>query len=310
MAVAYYTGGSSSSNSSEISTNGTSHLMYALAHTLCHRRNTCRGNKAAVNRAIMGHFVTGQQHLRMGKCHVAQQEQTFIVVKMTIPLVQSLLHYAFPTQLQQEAPNSTRGHPNHHIHKQLYEEHEAKASLFGLTLLPLIHDCNEQDAKILYESVVTIGSTHNRDFQTILASKDVDGYYGTIKAALERNYECLGISCKDVGGVWDPSTKAYHKGAEPCDDSTAAGVDSDTEGSAFRDPIEGRDHMEGERGKVGLALTLLVGGIMFILVTAVLANRISTCHEIDTSTIAETEQFYDVDLGPALQDDGALRELS
>ena len=36
----------------------------------------------------------------------------------------------------------------------------------------------------------------------------------------ERNYECLGITCTDVGGIWDDASGVYISGAEPCKDGS------------------------------------------------------------------------------------------
>ena len=37
-----------------------------------------------------------------------------------------------------------------------------------------------------------------------------------VKAALERNYGCLAISCNDVGGVYDSSSGSFYEDASPC----------------------------------------------------------------------------------------------
>ena len=38
-----------------------------------------------------------------------------------------------------------------------------------------------------------------------------------VKAAFESTYSALGLSCADVGGLWD--TEGYFEGMEPCVDS-------------------------------------------------------------------------------------------
>ena len=51
----------------------------------------------------------------------------------------------------------------------------------------------------------------------MLPGKATTGSYEVVKAAFERCYEKLGISCQDVGGLVDFSKKQYKKGAEACD---------------------------------------------------------------------------------------------
>eukprot|EP00965_Chrysotila_dentata_P153624 5077444-Pleurochrysis_carterae.AAC.1 len=42
--------------------------------------------------------------------------------------------------------------------------------------------------------------------------------WSAVKAAFERNYECMGITCAEVGGLWDLSGSRYFPGATPCSD--------------------------------------------------------------------------------------------
>jgi hypothetical protein len=47
--------------------------------------------------------------------------------------------------------------------------------------------CNEKDAQIIYDNMRA--GLYQADFPNV-------------KRALEANYQCLGISCTDVGGIW------------------------------------------------------------------------------------------------------------
>ena len=40
--------------------------------------------------------------------------------------------------------------------------------------------------------------------------------FADVKAAFERNYQCLGISCADVGGYYDATNSAYLENAQSC----------------------------------------------------------------------------------------------
>ena len=50
----------------------------------------------------------------------------------------------------------------------------------------------------------------------MMPGKSLLGSYEVVKAAFERCYDKLGISCQDVGGLIDHSKKQYKKGAEAC----------------------------------------------------------------------------------------------
>lgn len=39
-----------------------------------------------------------------------------------------------------------------------------------------------------------------------------------VKHAFEQVYQSIGISCSDVGGLWDASKGKYYEGMEPCED--------------------------------------------------------------------------------------------
>mmetsp|Transcript_42646 Transcript_42646/g.89490 ORF Transcript_42646/g.89490 Transcript_42646/m.89490 type:complete len:151 (+) Transcript_42646:1521-1973(+) len=49
-----------------------------------------------------------------------------------------------------------------------------------------------------------------------------------VKNSLENVYESIGISCSDVGGLWDDANDDYYPGMEPCGDSTIPTVISAT----------------------------------------------------------------------------------
>ncbi len=50
--------------------------------------------------------------------------------------------------------------------------------------------------------------------------------FNAVKQAFQRNYDCLGITCKDVGGYWNSADEVYFEGAGPCGsgDSRNAGM--------------------------------------------------------------------------------------
>lgn len=65
----------------------------------------------------------------------------------------------------------------------------------------MVHFCNKDDAEII-ENHMSVGS------------KQTD--YAEVRKALINNYQCLGITCQDVGGMFDEMTRDYFTDAEPC----------------------------------------------------------------------------------------------
>lgn len=69
-------------------------------------------------------------------------------------------------------------------------------------MLPILHECDAGDAQLVYENM-RVGSGSNTDFEVV-------------KAAFERRYDCMGITCAHVGGLLQADGETYFEGAEPC----------------------------------------------------------------------------------------------
>lgn len=133
------------------------------------------------------HFKNGQKRLANGDCDGARSDKKRIVELMTVPLVQGTLRSA---------------HMIANTDGELKEKHSAEGAAFALSILPILHSCSEEDASSVYNQMQP-GNLDSVDFQTV-------------KSAFERNYECMNILCRHVGGIYDESTGRYIKGAEPC----------------------------------------------------------------------------------------------
>jgi hypothetical protein len=107
-----------------------------------------------------------------------------IVQLMTVPLIQGTLRYVYIT-----------------IAKTITEKAEAEGATFAATVLPIVHACSPNDAKIIYDNM-----------RQGKAGTD----FAAVKEAFKRNYPCIGIACSDVGGIFDDANAVYLSGAEPC----------------------------------------------------------------------------------------------
>ena len=170
---------------------GSGKLFYALADKRCMNFKTCGINgdsidgTSRVNIEVFQQFKRGLRSLEEGKCSATRPIKERIEQLMAVPLIQGTLRYAF---FQESKGGGT-------------EKDEAEGAVFAASVLPLVHACSEEDAEIIYD-IMKVGSNEN-DFQAV-------------KEAFERNYKCMGITCEDVGGLYDDALGVYEDGAAPC----------------------------------------------------------------------------------------------
>ena len=73
-----------------------------------------------------------------------------------------------------------------------------------------------------------------------------------VKSAFERNYGCMGITCQEVGGLYDSVKRDYFPGTNPCADS------------------HGNQKAEGPN--IGLPIGLSVLGMFAMLLVVLIAG--------------------------------------
>jgi hypothetical protein len=189
-AVAYYTGALEGTDGS-----GSGNLMYNFAEKRCANFKTCGlgGNEltgaSKVNFEIFDLFDQMQRELSGRKaktCAAARMTKEKIVSLMFIPIIQGALRYAY-------------------IGENRYSERaEAEAAAFAAAVLPMVAACDEDDAGIIYTNM-KVGQQGSVSF-------------AAVSGAFSRQYGCLGITCEDVGGLWDSAGGDYFEGASPCAD--------------------------------------------------------------------------------------------
>jgi hypothetical protein len=187
-AVAYYTG-SLATNSGTLSKGN---LLYSLANEECTQFKTCSlsgtstDGESLVNIEIFDNLRGGQRMIMDRDCDGVKDLKDSIVALMTIPLIQGTLRYAHLLADEDE----------------YWEPYGAEAAAFASSLLPLMHQCDPNSAQVIYDNLKV------QDYP------NVDFY--AVKRALEKNYPCLQVSCKQVGGINNPFSGGYLEGAEPC----------------------------------------------------------------------------------------------
>ena len=225
QAVAFYTGSLEGQEGL-----GEGVLIYNLADALCQDFKTCdvdsnsQVGTSYVNLKVFEEFNDGIGNLNQNDCSGARANKERIVQLMTVPLIQGTLLSAFDQGTGELAT----------------EQGEAEGAIFAATILPIIHACDGQGTKnaaIVYENMKT---------------RHTPTDFLKVKAALETSYQCLGLVCSDVGGIWDESANNYKVDAGPC---TGDGISS-----------RNKDSLDN----AGLGAGLAIGGVSCIfLIVAV-----------------------------------------
>ena len=185
-AVALYTG-SEARKDGNGNTEGTGYFIYTLAQVECYKFGTCKkGELSPINKSIFEIFHDGKNNLSYGNCALVKNNALAIKQLMTVPLVQGVIRSMYTLDNQDDSQETTQG----------------MAAAFAAAVLPLVYKCSEGSATAIHNDVAP--------------GKAIRGSYEVVKAALERNYECLGIDCRDVGGLVNLHGEWYLKGAEAC----------------------------------------------------------------------------------------------
>ena len=197
--MAYYVG------SQEGTTTGasTGNLLYNLAQKRCADFGTCAtttdsstiatANKEAIAKATegMAYFV----HTQLS-CADPQLGKIFdgIVSQMTVPLVQGLLKYAWKADPANGADGSCGGESGNDaatvgaVGDDNCAKSWAEGWAFAAAVLPQVHKCDASAATKIKE---------NLDIES--TAGPMTGGVKAVKDAIESVYDCLGISCTDVG---------------------------------------------------------------------------------------------------------------
>jgi hypothetical protein len=178
-------------------------MPYTLANKRCKNFVTCGPDgdaligEAKANLDLNQLFLNGQHELLVGNCAKVVPIKDDIVKKMTVPLVQGTLRYAYKMA---------------HLSGAVKEN--AEGAVFAAAVLPQLHACDPAKAQTVYDNM-KMGAT--ADFMAV-------------KAAFESCYESMGITCADIGGLWNSGSAAYYadggSDASPCKDASTSDNDA------------------------------------------------------------------------------------
>mmetsp|Transcript_1071 Transcript_1071/g.3407 ORF Transcript_1071/g.3407 Transcript_1071/m.3407 type:complete len:350 (-) Transcript_1071:573-1622(-) len=203
-------------------------LLWTLNDKRCVNFKTCGANgdsttgTAKVNLDLATQFAIGQHALRLGQCTAGDVVKDRVVNLMRIGLIQGTLRYAY---IVGELAGT--------------EKERAEGAVFAASVLPALHKCSATAATTVYDNMKLGASS------TSMAA---------VKRAFEDNYECLGITCADVGGLWFGAINDYYPGAAPCKDASTSSTLS-------------------VGGIVGITIAILVAIILLFLLCVVVRRE-------------------------------------
>merc|ERR1719159_1937261 len=165
-------------------------MIHALADKRCKNFGTCSAANggSAVNEALFKEFNAGKVALQQGKCDDVAPIKKRIVELMSVPLVQGSLRYAYKVAKLQGGSKEF-----------------AESAAFSAAILPRIHNCDADAAKIISDNM------------NIDSASQMGAGFEAVRAAFEKTYACLGITCAHVGGLIMSGTE-YYEGFSPCVD--------------------------------------------------------------------------------------------
>lgn len=183
-AVALYTGSEAREGGN---LDNVGYFLYSLQQVECYKFGTCKKNDISpINTKIFQDFRSAKMNLSNGECSLVRDNARNIKGLMTVLLIQGL----------------TRAMYELDVHDDFQETTQGMASAFAAAVLPLVNKCSEGSAFAIHTDTSP--------------GKSIKGSFEVVKAAFERNYDCLGIRCEDVGGLANLRGTGYLKGAEAC----------------------------------------------------------------------------------------------
>ena len=153
-------------------------MMYALPDKRCGNFKTCgiesnqfEGTSYA-NLEIFDIFNVGQMHLSEGDCDPLRDLIDRATSLISIGQIQGTLRYGWKVSSGTDASETAA----------------SEGAVFAACVLPRVYACNEDDAQVIYDNM-KVGAA-STDFQAVLT-------------AFEKNYECMGLTAREIGRLYD-----------------------------------------------------------------------------------------------------------
>ncbi len=134
---------------------------------------------AKVNRNLIQLWYDGEKKLAEHLCDQVRNDIIpKIVSQMAVPPIQGALRYAnfLDTEKARNAP-----------HSESTLKQRAEGAVFWASVAPLFYACSAEDTQTIY---------NNMRINADSCDKEV------VLSLMQKHYECLGITCADVGGIY------------------------------------------------------------------------------------------------------------
>jgi hypothetical protein len=184
---------------------GSGAMIHTLAEKRCKDFGTCANGRTGAAIANVKHLANarqGRNKILAGDCYSVAEDFDLIVDQMTVPLVQGMFRYAFKAD-----PANALG--DCETAGDICDKAWAEGWAFAAAVLPRLHYCSTEKndvAKLVKENFDLAASTPMKD-----------GFVA-LKEKVESVYDCLGITCADVGEY--QSSLSVYTGMEKCLDAS------------------------------------------------------------------------------------------
>lgn len=236
------------------------YFLYSLAQIQCRIFGTCQSkdDESPINTEIVQIFAQGKKLIQAGDCSQTGTYVERIQALLKVPLLQASLRSMYSMDLEDDVRPNIQG----------------EASVFAAAVAPLVSMCSAGSAEPI--------------FRDMSPGNGPMGSFEVMKSALERNYDCLGVSCADVGGIITLEGDGYLKRAQACNGVMpvpGAGI-------AVVDGGSGSNKSQESGGsRRGLTLGLTLGVVAVVLVVGGLVVYYKKSRkEFDTASSPEKQQ--------------------
>jgi len=167
---------------------------------------------SSINYAIMRLFAAGRQATFQGEKDQMKVLQRLISNKLAIGGIQGTMRYAWRLSGQGGTrPNKkalTPGLDAPGVGANVaFDKDVAEMGTFAMSILPKVSACSKNAAKLLYAEVA-IGGPRTFTLKETATDNSMrpSVNFDNVKLAFECNYKCLGITCEEVGSLFDGQT--------------------------------------------------------------------------------------------------------
>jgi len=177
----------------------TGSLYYNMVETLAREfgvlEDSSSGPRSIVNRKILEEFQAGRDGLQHGECEgPTRTSYQKIVSMMRVPWIQGVLRASY---------RLSRGIDDDGVP---LDRERGRGAAFLAALLPDLYECSKDAADVIYHELKINTSSD------LLSTPD----YDKVRTTLEEQYECLAVTCDDIGGYLNRNTGKFFKDTRPC----------------------------------------------------------------------------------------------